>query len=483
LGDFPQDAETQIKFSLRSLAEEAVVPVKAVFQRPQSKLSDQPGAYWRCGRRILKTKRGLITVSAPRSTKQLVRTELGCLRRIWRTPGPSRSEARKAALLRMMFWLTRPFLRNQGKVWLMFDKLFKGGDNGEYLYKYARNQEDGIRKYYVLNGDSPDAGRLKREGVKFVRGGSIHNRLVLLNAQLVFATHISIPSINGFSARIEPYFRGLFNYDVMFIQHGLTVQDLPQYQHIAFEGVRRYFVASKFETANLLQASYGYSESDLVNTGLARYDGLQNNDRKIVLISPSWRNYLAEPGVAFKMRGRDAAFTRSPYFKVYNRLINDERLLACAQETGYTVAFLPHPIVGPQISDFQHKPGVSVIDPNSPNIYERLLSESSLMVTDYSGVQFDFAYMYKPVVYYHPKALPPSYDEAIYNYDHDSLGDIMSDHDSLVDCLIAYMRANCRMKPKYRKRVDKFFYFHDDQNCKRTYDAAIEYLQQHESAH
>ena len=32
--------------------------------------------------------------------------------------------------------------------------------------------------------------------------------------------------------------------------------------------------------------------------------------------------------------------------------------------------------------------------------YEDLLTESSLMVTDYSGVQFDFAYMKKPIIYY-----------------------------------------------------------------------------------
>ena len=49
--------------------------------------------------------------------------------------------------------------------------------------------------------------------------------------------------------------------------------------------------------------------------------------------------------------------------------------------------------------------------------YEKILRESDLMITDYSGVQFDFAYMHKPVIYFHPDELPPSYDEGAYKYE------------------------------------------------------------------
>ena len=54
--------------------------------------------------------------------------------------------------------------------------------------------------------------------------------------------------------------------------------------------------------------------------------------------------------------------------------------------------------------------------------YEKILTESSLMVTDYSGVQFDFAYMRKPVVYFHSPKLPPHYQEGGFSYETQGFG-------------------------------------------------------------
>jgi CDP-glycerol glycerophosphotransferase (TagB/SpsB family) len=98
------------------------------------------------------------------------------------------------------------------------------------------------------------------------------------------------------------------------------------------------------------------------------------------------------------------------------------------------------------------------------------------MVTDYSGVQFDFAYMYKPIVYFHPPELPPSYHEAVYSYEHDALGEIVTNLDDLITLIISYMESNCELKAQYQKRIDDFFYFHDQNNCQRIYESARNYL-------
>ena len=37
---------------------------------------------------------------------------------------------------RMLYWLTRPYFRRK-RIWLMLDKLYKGGDSAEYLYRYS----------------------------------------------------------------------------------------------------------------------------------------------------------------------------------------------------------------------------------------------------------------------------------------------------------------------------------------------------------
>lgn len=99
------------------------------------------------------------------------------------------------------------------------------------------------------------------------------------------------------------------------------------------------------------------------------------------------------------------------------------------------------------------------------------------MVTDYSGVQFDFAYMRKPLLYYHPAELPPHYDESIgYSYEKDAFGPLIETHDKLVGQLCQYMECGCKMKEEYRERADRFFAYNDFNNCERIYRSVLEYM-------
>ncbi len=107
--------------------------------------------------------------------------------------------------------------------------------------------------------------------------------------------------------------------------------------------------------------------------------------------------------------------------------------------------------------------------------YEKILTESSLMVTDYSGVQFDFAYMRKPIVYFHPEELPPHYDDGIFFYDTMGFGEICTRSQQLVDTLCDYMEHGCVMKDEYRKRADNFYEHSDHNNCERIYHEIMNY--------
>ena len=39
-------------------------------------------------------------------------------------------------LLRMAWVITSPYFKHKN-IWMFFDKIYKGGDSSEYLYKYA----------------------------------------------------------------------------------------------------------------------------------------------------------------------------------------------------------------------------------------------------------------------------------------------------------------------------------------------------------
>ncbi|MFR2316042.1 CDP-glycerol glycerophosphotransferase family protein [Terrisporobacter sp.] len=361
-------------------------------------------------------------------------------------------------------------------IWLTYDKLYKGGDNGEYFYKYMMDQNDGIEGHYVINKKYPDAKRLQKEGYKPLMYGTMKHKLYFLYSNIVATTHGGVYNFNGFDNAEIKYFQDLLRSSVACIQHGLTVQDLAFNSNRLFNNMKRYYCASKYEIENLSKPIYGYEDKSILKlTGVPRYDGLKSNDKKQILITPTWRNYIALP-VTKKEDTKPyyPGFKDTDYFKIYNKLISDDKLIKTAKKTGYQIIYLLHPVVSSQIDDYEKNENISIIQATEVN-YEKILTESSLMVTDYSGVQFDFAYMRKPIVYYHHPKLPPHYKESGFSYEKLGFGEICDNNDELVNYLCEYMEDNCNMKEFYKKRADDFFEFSDYNNCKRIYDDLKDY--------
>lgn len=381
----------------------------------------------------------------------------------------------KMFLVRSLYWLTRPYFRNK-RIWLTYDKLYKGGDCGEYFYKYMIAQKDGIISDYTINKDCEDAKRLRKEGYKPLHFGTMKNILHYLNAEVIFATHGGTHSFNGLPNSYVKYVSDLIHSDVTCIQHGLSVQQLAQELNMLYNNTKRYYCASKYEIKNLEHPIYGYEDKSVFKlTGIPRYDGLVSDDKKQILITPTWRAYISMPPVMGQSRPYYPEFKHTNYYKIYYKLLTDEKLIETARKTGYKLTYLLHPIISSQIVDYPDIDGVEIIPATTVN-YEKILTESSLMLTDYSGVQFDFAYMRKPVVYYHPPKLPPHYKEGGFFYDSMGFGEICTEHQQMVDCLCEYMENNCEMKPFYKDRADDFFAYSDHDTCKRIYDDITEYM-------
>ncbi len=393
-----------------------------------------------------------------------------------------RGRARRPLLTRLWYWLYWPVYHKKN-IWLTFDKIYKGGDNGEYFYKYMVSRKDtDVVPAYLMNADAPDRRRLEKEGYQPLIYGSKRHRMMFLHAKMIFATHAGIYNFNHIAEKELPYLQNLMNADAVCIQHGLSVQNLEDSANRAFNNNKRYYCASKYEVENLLKPAYGYDDPEAVRlTGVPRYDGLVNDDQKQILITPTWRNYVALPATERNStRPYFDGFKETDYFKVYNELISDRKLVETAARTGYRILYLVHPNISAQAKDFTAHEGVEVIPALEVN-YEKVLTQSSLMVTDYTGVQFDFAYMRKPVVYYHSPKLPPHYEEGGFFYDTQGFGEICTSQEELVDTLCAYMENGCRLKPFYEARENDFFAFADRNNCQRIFEDAFLYQKSKEN--
>lgn len=463
------NAPLHMSFQLVDRRHSTQVDLKLNFNTYMSKLGGRV-TYWRFDNFIATHSKQVLTVKQSNPIETFLREFVYLFVIIFGFRRP------RTAALRVFYWLSKPVLGRRN-IWLFADKIYKAGDNAEWLYRYAITQQDGAHKYYALRHDVPDARRFEKDGVPYLKYKTLKQRLLFLHSKIVVFTHNNAPGYYRFGGVNEVYFRGLYNYSVMYVQHGLTVQDTAWLFKRSVDDFTRFFVASKFETNNLLRPAYGYKPSEIIKTGATRYDGLINNDKKNILITPTWRTYLAPPGKDYgESRDANNLFKNSDFYKIYNSLITNKKLLSTAKRLGYSITYLIHPVMSSQINDFDHSnEAVRIIAANDNYDYNQGLSEASLMITDYSGVQFDFAYLRKPVVYFHPPELPPSYDEAVYKYSKHALGDIHTKVNALVDSVCEYMENECKLKPKYKKRIDDFFYHNDRNNSKRTYNAIIKW--------
>ena len=456
------------------------LPVTLEFDSHFSRLCDRfRHSYWKINKKLYmyKTEANIMKVDPVKHGK-IAGRELTLWRDMFAT---GQKKVIKFIIVRA-FLKAKPVLKHR-PIWLFFDKIYKAGDSAEYMYKYARSKKDGIKCYYLADGASEDYARLEREGMKPVKRRSIKHRYAFLYADMVIVSNSTVYAFNDFGTINSALIRDLMNFHVACVQHGMSIQKIAVAQNRLRDNTRLYFCASKYEIENLSKPIYGYEGYDALKlTGVPRYDGLINEDKRQILLSPTWRMQAAVPVTKNEGVSRDynPLFKETTYYQVYNSLINDERLIAAAKKYNYKIVYVLHPIVSPQIDDFDKNPSVEIIPAvavhgHSGVNYEKVFRESSLMVSDFSGVQFDFAYMRKPVVYLHHHDIPKHYEEGTFHYDTMGFGEICEDNDELIDVLISYMQNNCEMKPEYRRRADDFFRFDDHDNCKRIYDVMIDY--------
>lgn len=165
-------------------------------------------------------------------------------------------------------------------------------------------------------------------------------------------------------------------------------------------------------------------------------------------------------------------FKKSNFYKAYNELLNDDELLEFLDSKGYNLVFKPHPNLVKFRDAFDKHPLVD-FDERS---YEDIFSYSSALITDYSSVSFDYAYMEKPVVYYQfdKKDFHFDIENSYFKYDAMGFGPIADDYEGLKGHIVSLVLGECVMDGIYRKRVNDFFKFRDKQNSKRVYDAICE---------
>ena len=456
--------------------DEKAYQIKFNFMRIQSRLTNIDTSYWNCDNFTVQNKIDRLIISKRKAIKTLALELKFQFTKIKIKDLEEKEIVRTNKRIRILYYLTKPFLKNK-HIWITFDKLYKAGDNGEYIYQYGLKNKKNI--YYVIKKNSVDYYRLTKQNRKHILDyRSLKHKLYSLHSEVILDTHANAASYCGYDGIERTVISGLFNPEIICIQHGLTMQDIAQFQNRLFDNIKLYCCASKYELQNLSKPIYGYDQNQIKLTGLARYDGLKKDDKRFILITPTWRKNVVNSNIVHHQKKHNNNFINSIYFKIYNSLINNRELIECAKKNNYKIVYLLHPAMSAQIDDFDKNDYVKIIQATGELNYEKILTEASLMITDYSGVQYDFGYQRKPLIYYHPEELPPHYDTGMMDYQKLGFGEICKNEKHLVNTICNYMENNCKMKSEYEKRANDFFAYNDYNSCKRIIECIDKYLQE-----
>ena len=348
--------------------------------------------------------------------------------------------------------------RPEKPVWIVGELPYKAQDNGMHFFRYMREHHREIDAYYVIREDSPERRNLEGlDHVLFYRSTE-HIDKVLQAERIVGSHHPDFlyPSRS-------PRFRRRVRAEKVFLQHGVTGAKwmVPNYGK----------QVSSFETSLVCVCSdrekqffvndFGYAPKEVAVTGFARFDALFADDVPVVerqiLVMPTWRPWLQDP----------TTFTESEYFHRWHDLLTGPEMRELEERTGAEVVLCLHPNMQ-QFSQHFTSEHVRVVVQGEVDV-QHLIKESAVMVTDYSSVAFDFAFLHKPVVYY-------QFDAELFDAPHadpqlELPGPVVATQGGIIESLEAVAGDDWSMSAVYWKRAQAFCRFRDRENCERIFEA------------
>lgn len=408
----------------------------------------------------------------PKTYYSFLYHEAALCRELWKTRHPV---ARNSVLARLLLHILKPLCRKE--IWLISDRADKAGDNGEAFFRYVRQNHPQIHAWFVINGSSPDYQTLKKIGPVVKKNSYAHKMLHLLSTYVI-SSHADRDVFDPFYRNHEPYRTLLADDKSIFLQHGVTANDLSNWLRRSNKNFFGFVTSAYPEYNSICNDAYGYTGQQVWLTGFARFDRLYQDTQNWVTIMPTWRKYLM--GKANLQEGKWSLSNEiedSAYIRFYRDLLHSSRLHEAAKQYGYQLKFLPHPQLQPYLQLFGKNDAVEYFGREVE--YRDIYAKSNLVLTDYSSAAFDFAYLRKPVIYTHFDAETffsgaHVYTRGYFDYERDGFGEVEYTLEDTIDRIIEYMENGCVLKDKYRTRIDHFFAFNDRNNCQRIYEKILE---------
>lgn len=352
-------------------------------------------------------------------------------------------------------------------MWLVSERPSEAKDDAYWFFRCVHENSLHPATYYAIQKDKADADRIRSASEnRLIAHGSLRHYLYYIASAIHINAHVGGGMPNARVCRhLER--RRLVRNQKVFLGHGVT-KDTIDWAFRQNARIDLFCCAAEREKQHVT-ATFGYTEGQVALTGPRRYDQLfavgADSQEQFILVMPTWRTYLS--GVT------EEEFRESSYFRTYWPLLSNLELHAILQQSHCKLVFhLP-----PGMQRFTHMfgaiPGLIELSDGGNDI-QMLLKGASLLVTDYSSVFFDFAYMSKPMAYYqfdYTESRAGHWAAGYFDYEADGFGPVVQTEGELVKAVEQLIQGGFVLDAKYAARAREFFAFKDAKNCARTYAA------------
>ena len=310
------------------------------------------------------------------------------------------------------------------QIWLVCEDKNEARDNGFCFFKYLNEKQPQIQSYYAINYKCKDFEKVRNVG-KTVKYGSIKHWILYLNCKYNISSQKAGKPDAAICYVLEVY--EIIKSKSIFLQHGITINKA---KWLFYNNTKmRLFVCGAKPEYEYIKKYFGYPEENVKYLGFNRFDEYHNIkvNKKQILLIPSWREWIASKNEYSNKYEDISKFTNTEYYQKYQEFINNDELISFLEKENLTLYFYPHRNMQKYISDFTTNSNrIKMVDNKNSEIRE-LLIKSAVMITDYSSVALDFAYMKKNVIYYQfdeKRFREAQYEKGYFDYREAGLGKV-----------------------------------------------------------
>lgn len=351
-------------------------------------------------------------------------------------------------------------------IWIISERGTDARDNGYFLYKYIIENHKNIDVRYIISKDSPDLYKIKRLGKYIIYGSKEHYIAFITSNTLISAHFMGFSPDMGLFLRLQNYKLLSLNGKIFWLQHGVIKDYLP-YLNVKNNHLSLFVTSTKQEQQFIIE-QYKFSKDVVKCTGLARFDNLKRVKSNNILFMPTHRIYLHNMN--------DKEFMKTNYYKNINSLINNKNLIKLLDNNNLNFILYVHYEFQKYSHLFSTSSNKIIISNINKDDVQDLLINSCLLITDYSSIFFDFAYMEKPIIYYqfdYKEFRKGHYKEGYFSYKKDGFGPVVYKNDDVIKEIELNINNKFEIDNNLKKKINEYFPNRDKNNCKRIYNEII----------